>query len=203
MDYKKIHDQIIERAKNRILVGYKERHHIIPKCMGGTNELNNLVDLTAREHFLIHKLLCEIYPTNDKLFYAYRMMSIMKNSRDNIRDYYISSYEFALIRARHSNISSKYNKNKIVSQETKDKISASTAGKKRRPMSQKAKNKISMALKGRKLSDEHKESLRKSHQGNIKCTGKALTLEKEQERCDKIKQSWVLRKNKMAGGIND
>ena len=51
MDYKKIHDKIIERAKNRKLEGYVEKHHIIPKCMNGTNEPNNLVDLTAREHF--------------------------------------------------------------------------------------------------------------------------------------------------------
>jgi len=38
---------------------YKERHHIIPKCMGGTNEESNLIDLTAREHFDAHKLLYE------------------------------------------------------------------------------------------------------------------------------------------------
>jgi len=54
MNYKRIHDQIIERAKSRILEGYKERHHIIPKCMGGNNEKDNLVYLTAREHFIIH-----------------------------------------------------------------------------------------------------------------------------------------------------
>jgi len=54
MDYKKIHDNIIDRAKNRVLEGYVETHHIIPKCMNGTNEPNNLVKLTAREHFLIH-----------------------------------------------------------------------------------------------------------------------------------------------------
>jgi 5-methylcytosine-specific restriction endonuclease McrA len=58
MNYQKIHDSIIERAKNRNLLDYKERHHIIPKCLGGSDNLDNLVDLTAREHFIIHKILC-------------------------------------------------------------------------------------------------------------------------------------------------
>ena len=59
MNYERIHDQIIKRAKNRIIDGYSERHHIIPKCMGGNNNPDNLVNLTAREHFLIHWLLTE------------------------------------------------------------------------------------------------------------------------------------------------
>ena len=45
MNYKKIHDQIIERAKTRKLEGYKEKHHIIPRCMGGNDEPENLVQL--------------------------------------------------------------------------------------------------------------------------------------------------------------
>jgi hypothetical protein len=57
MNYERIYNQIIERAKNRKLIGYKERHHIIPKCMGGNNNELNLVELTAREHFLCHWLI--------------------------------------------------------------------------------------------------------------------------------------------------
>jgi len=203
MDYKKIHDVIIERAKSRKLEGYTECHHIIPRCMGGTDDPDNLVELTAKEHFIIHKLLYKLHPTNDKLFYAYRMMAIMKNSNDNLRSYYIGSREFALIRERQSILSSECNKNRVLSQETKDRISAATRGKKRRPASQETKHKISMALKGRKLSIEHKESLRISHHGNVKNTGKASTPEKEQERREKIKQSWISRKNKQNGGVND
>jgi len=56
MNYQKIYDQIIERAKNRKLEGYKEKHHIIPKCLGGPDNKENLVELTAREHFLCHLL---------------------------------------------------------------------------------------------------------------------------------------------------
>ena len=53
MNYKRIHNNIIERAKNRTLKGYKERHHIVPRCMGGTDEPENLVELTPEEHFVV------------------------------------------------------------------------------------------------------------------------------------------------------
>jgi hypothetical protein len=50
---------IIQRAKTRNLPPeiYVERHHIIPRSLGGTNEDDNLVVLTAREHFVCHLLL--------------------------------------------------------------------------------------------------------------------------------------------------
>lgn len=40
---------------------YYEKHHIKPRSLGGTDEEENLVLLTAREHFLAHYLLCKIY----------------------------------------------------------------------------------------------------------------------------------------------
>ena len=43
MRYEYIYNQITERAKNRVLVGYNEKHHIIPKCLGGDNSKENLV----------------------------------------------------------------------------------------------------------------------------------------------------------------
>ena len=50
---------------------YKERHHIIPRCIGGTDDEDNLIDLYAGEHFTAHKLLAEENPTNKRLTYAY------------------------------------------------------------------------------------------------------------------------------------
>jgi hypothetical protein len=97
MDYKKIHDSIINRAKARTLEGYTETHHIIPKCMNGTNESNNLVELTAREHFIIHWLLHEMYPNNADLRYAF--WSMCRNSGNQSR-YKPSSrvYEYAKLK---------------------------------------------------------------------------------------------------------
>ena len=51
---------IIERAKSRTISGYTEKHHIIPKSLGGSNSKGNLVALTAREHFVCHLLLTKM-----------------------------------------------------------------------------------------------------------------------------------------------
>lgn len=70
MDYKKIYDQLINRAKNRSLEGYSESHHIVPLCMGGSNDIDNICSLTPEEHYLAHILLVKIYPDNNGLVYA-------------------------------------------------------------------------------------------------------------------------------------
>ena len=43
------------QAKN--IVGYVERHHVIPKSLGGKDIIDNLVWLTATEHLKVHLLL--------------------------------------------------------------------------------------------------------------------------------------------------
>jgi hypothetical protein len=76
MEYKKIHDRIIANALARSkLEGYSEKHHILPKCMGGSDLKSNLVYLTAKEHFIVHALLSRIYPDNNKLQFAFYLMA--------------------------------------------------------------------------------------------------------------------------------
>ena len=97
MNYLSIYNSIIDRAKsedrkkrnvsNPIYV-YYELHHIIPKCAGGTNNKHNLILLTAREHFVCHQLLVKIYPGNNKLKFALRMMTATsKNHVRNNKEY--------------------------------------------------------------------------------------------------------------------
>src|ERR1700677_4607046 len=74
MNYSAIYDSLIERASSRVLVGYQEAHHIVPKCLGGDDERHNLVNLTPEEHFLAHKLLVKMYPRNHKLVFAMQAM---------------------------------------------------------------------------------------------------------------------------------
>lgn len=91
MNYQLIHDSIIDRAKNRVLPAgtYTERHHIKPRCMGGSDDKSNLVDLTAKEHFIVHKLLVEIYPNVDKLILAYYLFVNGTNKMNHKgNDYY-------------------------------------------------------------------------------------------------------------------
>lgn len=79
---------------------YHERHHIVPKCMNGTDDEGNLIDLFAREHFVAHKLLAAEHPDNYKLIYAWHMMSIMNNGEK--RNYEITAEEYEEARIAHS-----------------------------------------------------------------------------------------------------
>lgn len=79
MDYQKIYEDLIANAKNKNIEGYYEKHHIIPRCIGGSNQKDNLVDLTPEEHYIAHLLLVKIYPSSSKLVYAANMMSNRNN----------------------------------------------------------------------------------------------------------------------------
>jgi len=116
MNYKKIYDEIIYRAKieKNIRINnrknkshYYEAHHIVPTCLGGNGKSTqwnhiNIVQLTAKEHFLCHLLLCRIYPEEKKLISALWLMINTKNKKqlryipnaktyDNIRNIYKES----------------------------------------------------------------------------------------------------------------
>jgi hypothetical protein len=101
MNYQRIYSQIIERAQKRQLEGYVEKHHIIPKCLQGNNNKDNIIQLTAREHFICHMLLCEIYPDNDKLKYALYLMNAGKQKHKNA-NYQISSRTYERLKLEHS-----------------------------------------------------------------------------------------------------
>ena len=74
MNYNRHYYLLIERAKNRNITGYYENHHIIPRCMNGSDNEDNLVKLTPEEHYLAHQLLVKMYPENRKLVRAAVMM---------------------------------------------------------------------------------------------------------------------------------
>ena len=58
MDYRKIYDAIIERAKAREKPNERlEVHHVVPRSLGGTDDVGNLVVLTIREHYVAHRVL--------------------------------------------------------------------------------------------------------------------------------------------------
>lgn len=72
MDYQKIYNAIIEKARLRNELDiYFEKHHIIPKSLGGEDTEENLVKLTFKEHFICHRLLTKIYPKENKMHYAF------------------------------------------------------------------------------------------------------------------------------------
>jgi len=77
--YHKWYRQIIEFRKINPPNGYYECHHILPRCLGGLDNSNNLINLTAREHYICHLLLIKMYEPVKSAFYkllkAYVMMA--------------------------------------------------------------------------------------------------------------------------------
>ena len=77
MNYAVIYEALIDKRRKFPLSksnGYCERHHYIPRCMGGGNEKWNIINLTAKEHFIAHHLLCKINPKEMKLLNAFIAM---------------------------------------------------------------------------------------------------------------------------------
>ena len=176
MDYTRIYNQIIERAQTRKLEGYVEKHHIVPKCIGGLDIKENIVELTAREHFLCHMLLCEIYPQENKLKHALFLMAIGKQKVKE-KTYVIGSRVYERLKEEYSAMLA----GKKQSQDTKNKKSKSMLGvwdgKTKEEMSEigqkiwdtRRKNgndkiqpehaeKISQSLKGRKITWDRKRN---------------------------------------------
>lgn len=106
MDYNKHYDALISRAKGRTLTGYKERHHIVPRCMGGSNDRNNIADLTPEEHYLAHLLLLKIHGTsvNGLLFAISRMSGGNKSEGPRARNKFYGwcKRKLAVAKSAHS-----------------------------------------------------------------------------------------------------
>ena len=103
MNYITHYNALIDRAKDRYLDVYTESHHIIPKCMLGTDNKDNLVELTPEEHYLAHQLLVKIYPANHKLVYAVTMMCVSSKSHNGKR---LNNKLYGWIKRRLSRVAS-------------------------------------------------------------------------------------------------
>lgn len=83
--YTQIYYRIVNNALNRkVILDNTQRHHIIPKCLGGTNNSDNLVTLTYKEHRVCHCLLIKMQTTTGaeiKMRHAYGFFN--KNSKFN------------------------------------------------------------------------------------------------------------------------
>jgi len=72
--YPLIYNNLILRAQHRELQGYCERHHIVPRCMNGSDDKTNIVKLTPDEHYTAHLLLIKMYPQHHGLLHAFTIM---------------------------------------------------------------------------------------------------------------------------------
>jgi hypothetical protein len=80
MNYQNIYNSLIQKRLKEPATGYTEKHHIIPKSLGGSDDLSNLVVLSGREHWVAHLLLYKIHKCS-KMAHACNMMSMRCNER--------------------------------------------------------------------------------------------------------------------------
>lgn len=187
MDYQRLYDELIEKARseNRTKVKngtYYEAHHIVPKCLGGEGKCSewkthpNIVLLTAEEHFYAHYYLIKTHPENSKLLFAFGAMCNMNSNGRRVDRNYSEILNFAKmwkeakikrsevgcsneIRAKMS-AAQKGKKRPPHTEERKARIAASLKGRKRPPLTDERKAKLSAAKKGKKLSDETRAKMR-------------------------------------------
>lgn len=107
--YTRWYYNIISAAQSRRIDGYTEKHHIIPKSLGGTNKKENLVSLTAREHFICHWLLTKMIEdpqSRVKMLYAFH--SFIRANQNQTR-YQITGTKYELLKTAASHARSQSN----------------------------------------------------------------------------------------------
>lgn len=115
---------IINNAKNRTSIEHTDKHHIIPRSLGGSNDKDNLVSLTRREHFICHLLLVKMTEGKDK-----SKMSQAAFYMRNVRKSRINARTYELLRASANAYQRQLKTGGRHSEETKTKISKTQTGK--------------------------------------------------------------------------
>lgn len=105
MNYRTLIQTAKKRGSDKSKIPYyTESHHIVPKCMGGKNTKENLVLLSAREHYVAHRLLSKMFPTHIGIQRALFNMCTT-NTTEN-RNYIISANEYSYAREMFSKLQS-------------------------------------------------------------------------------------------------
>jgi len=142
--YTRTYYNIINRARARIVTGYTESHHIIPRSLGGDDSKENLVTLTAREHFVCHLLLTKMTEGLFRQKMLYAVFCLMNFKNEFTKERYIpTSRTFARLRELYIKT-----------------VSDRLTGRKR---SIESRAKQSATMTGRKLSPGHAEKVARSN----------------------------------------
>ena len=173
MDYAKHYRLLIEKARSTLHSAdtYLERHHIVPKCVDGSDDLDNLVDLLPEQHFVAHLLLVKMHPDNQKLLYAaHCMIRCAPNQKRSNKNY-------AWLRKRYADSLrgvprpnelmkrlAELNRGRPRTAEAIAKHRALMTGRKKNA---KTKAKIAASHRGKKKTAEHRRNLGIAHTGRV------------------------------------
>lgn len=130
--YKKYYNAIVENARIQDRTCYTEKHHIVPRSLGGSDSADNIVKLTAREHFICHWLLTK-FVTGINKGKMIKALSLMRSETRYQKRYAtkITARVYENIKAEHAEILRKQNTGWQPTEEQRQKISESKMGKTR------------------------------------------------------------------------
>jgi hypothetical protein len=152
------YQQFIDFLRGQSVDGYSEVHHIIPISLGGSNDKDNLISLTPRQHYIAHWMLWKACGG-----VAGRSFFMMSNFGKYGK---VNSTTYAKARENYS----KQVKNQMAEKpnrpdftpEHREKLRQAKLGTK---LSEETKFKVRNAQIGRKLSDETKRKISESKRG--------------------------------------
>lgn len=143
----------------------RHKHHIVPRHIGGTDEPENLVEVSVEEHAELHLALYLEYGRKED-YWAFMGLSGT-----------IGKEEIVRMKCDPTG--------RTHSEETKEKMRQSQLGKKRH--TPESKRKISEARKGKKLTEEHKRKIGEAGRGQQRCLGNKLTEDHKNNISKKLK----------------
>jgi len=174
--------KFIDALKNQSIDGYSEKHHIMPRSMGGGDEPSNIIVLTLRQHYIAHWMLWKTY--GGKMAVAFDYMNGIKKY-----GYRLTGRTIKLL----SEDVSKRRSERPVSDATKEKQRQAKLGRK---LSPEHIEKVRLASTGRFVSEETK---RKVSEGKKGISTRGTGWQQSQETRNKIRQAQVGALNHMHG----
>ena len=173
MNYRSVYGNLISSRRESKASVFTEKHHILPKSLGGDDTDANIVNLTHREHYVAHLLLAHIHGGTQWLAVRFMAGIARGQNRFNVpsRQYEISCEKSKLSRMGHT-----------VSQDARDKISQKLRGRSLHPdigkkmgasrighvVTLETRAKIGDAHRGRKLSKERREQISLTQKGMVR-----------------------------------
>lgn len=155
MTYTEFINSIKESRENKWFE-YSERHHVIPRCLGGSDDEDNLIYLTYREHFIAHKLLMEENPNNRDLILAVHLMSFNEERE-------VTPEEYAEARKRFSD-SQRGNTFGSLCRHTEE-FKENLRERNRKGLSEESRRKIAEARTGTTASEETRRKMSEARLG--------------------------------------
>lgn len=104
---------LISRYLDCVSTGYTEKHHILPRSLGGNNDPENLVILPARAHYVAHLILAKATSHPKMIGALHRMVHSQKSYMNSGRDYFISSCVYAYLQEAQAKVVGDYSCNTV------------------------------------------------------------------------------------------